>query len=386
MRLLMLILLLIYCVLPLISYNITEYPLIYIFVTLTISSFLFGSYTKIFRTFKVSYTSQYIYKPRIWVLALISFFTIYYGLIIINNDLISRRHGTEALIKMFLDLSILDFVIIRVGDILLPLLTIVWVVFYNTKPNQFNFLILALLFCSTLAFTGYLDSRRNLIMFLLFSLAVTGNLSIRSLKTKKMYFVVPLLFMFIIIYTSLFRVGNDDNVFQEIAGRLNGLKYLAVLDSSQRLLASGSFDVVGYKYYISSFPFLEVAREYKLDGTTSYKGYILKDVLRLNQKDDIWSIIVDIGYVFGVFGVFILGYILGHISKIVDRRFFDLAYNLRISRSVIALNTALLFTMTNIEGEFFGNIIGFFKYFLLIGFFTWILFSRSKKIMLENCK
>lgn len=379
MRLLTLLFLLVYCVLPLSFYNITLHPLIYIFVVLTIVSFLIGSYTKLNRTSKTSNTSRYIYKPRIWALTFIFVFIIYYGSTVIDNDLMSRRHGTEALIKIFLELSLLDFLLIRVGDIVLPMLAILWIVFYKTNPNRFNFLILSLLFFSTISFTGYLDSRRNLILFLLFSLAATGNLSTQTIKTKKMYFVVLLIPIFIIIYTSLYRVGGSNNVFEEIANRLNGLKYMAILDRAQLLLATGSFDVEGYKYYISSLPFLEVAREYKLNGTTSFKGYILQDVLNLTQKDDIWSIIVDIGYVFGVFGTVILGYILGHISKIFDRNLIGLKYNIGISRNILTFNTTLLFTMTNIEGEFFANVIGFFKYYLLIGSLTWVLISRSTK-------
>ena len=105
---------------------------------------------------------------------------------------------------------------------------------------------------------------------------------------------------------------------------------------------------------------------------------ILQDVLALKQKDDIWSIIVDIAYVFGAFGVFIMGWLLGGMAKWCDWQLNRHQVRSRLTRNKMAILLSLIFAMTNIEGEFLGNGINFAKLYILSGLIIFCLFKTIK--------
>ena len=381
MRFLVLISLIVYCVLPLWFYNIGRYPLVYIFVIFIVSGFFFGAYTRLpaspLGLNGPSRAPVIAFRTKRLALYIIILFVAYYGWTVIGNDLLFRRNGTGQMIQVLLKLSLFDFLVIRGGDYLLPILSIAWLLLYKSDPSKRNAVVLVLLLGSAIVFTGSLYSRRNLMLLVLYALIVTGKLDIKSLTNPKFYLASIIFLFFILIYTAALRSSEANVMFEEIVGRLNGLKYLAVLDDLNRLFLTGSYDVSGYKYLMANLPLHEKAIEYKLNGTTSYKGYVLQDILELKQKDGVWSIIVDIGYVFGVLGLILMSYFLGYVSKWVDRTISRYRAKSGIGRHGWVVSLALIFSMTNIEGEFFGNMIGFMRLYIILYVGSFFLFSVS---------
>ena len=110
-----------YCVVPLSLYPIEEYPILYIFVIFLLTGWFFGAHTNFItkdnKFFMNTRQHEIRYDFRNFPLFCLITFTCDYGFLVAESDLISRRHGTEMMIKILQDLNIIEFLLIRIGDI-----------------------------------------------------------------------------------------------------------------------------------------------------------------------------------------------------------------------------------------------------------------------------
>lgn len=273
------------------------------------------------------------YIPLITLISMVLLACVY-GWYSYNENFLSRRFGDAGNIVVILRMESLTYYIIRLSDFLFLSLSLSLLVVYRIKQNNLFLLFACIFLVVHVVFAGVLDQRVTLFTLVACITIIFGYHDLKKLFSLKVLFVGILLSGYLAYVSAYLR--PDFNLSTALT-RIDGILLLTKLEDLSLLDPLGTFDFSGYIYSLSNFPFLEIAREFKSEGTTSYKGYILRDVLHWPTYDCITSIILDFAYVLGLAGVAFLGLFFGGLMIKLDALIDDIGNKNVLNPFILAI-------------------------------------------------
>lgn len=390
MRLVVLLQIFLYLILPAFFYDASRYAELYILNFCFLISFLCFSYITIDSNGRVLSRREHIgcgvdFKlkeklstgigwGRIGFIFLAIFVVLsYYTVLVFKYGLLDRRIGSEAIGLLYSRISLLDLLYLRVVEIAYPIVFI-YLFFFEKRyriRNGFLFKFVNVFFLIIFFFfSAKWQSKSEIAFFLLVMLIFSGSISssrmfLYQFRRFFRFFLVVLIVFFVV---SFFRYKDYSGSFYDIfyrdfVERLDGDKILGQLIDIGALKIYGTFDFSVYKYYISLLPFLNEAVYLKSIAMTSAKNYFLVDVLSLDQYDATSTLVTDMAYFGGFWAVSLLGFLMGYICKKVDRIILSDKYK---NSYIFSILVSLVFSFSRIEFEVIPQIFLFFKTFFLV--------------------
>lgn len=240
--------------------------------------------------------------------------SIIYVYIIVSNNLLNRRQGSEVMAQIHANLPIIDLIFMRGYEIVYYPVLIVLVLFGRDK-KILNYCMFGALFIGFI-FSGIAVSRTKFIIPVILYIVFRDHIKIYELNFSKVLTHIGMLGVFFgLIYVTQSRLTdfNDaqDYLMQDIFKRLDGIEFISSLDKVKFLPWSGTFDVKMLNVFNASLPFSVEANSLKELGLTTTKSYILQEIIGLNQIDINNSIITDPYYFGGWLGLVFAGYLYG---------------------------------------------------------------------------
>jgi hypothetical protein len=287
---------------------------------------------------------------------------------VISNGLLDRRQGSEVMAFIYGGLPILDLAIIRGFEIIYyPILFIIIAGLQHDRKMLLKLLLI--LFLISFLFSGVFESRAKIIILISYYYILYISPNFDWVPISKIYFNLLLFFTGILIFfiSSVRLSGFDDiggYIFVDIFSRLDGLEFSSKLSNEGVAPWWGTFDVNIFSNFLSVLPFLDSARELKVDGLTSSKNYLLQNILGSSQFDVNNSVITDLyyfgGYLFLILGGALYGYYVSRFdASVKSNKLYD-------SRLSIAFAFSFLLNAFRFELDFFGMIVSISRDFILI--------------------
>lgn len=351
--------------------------------------FLAGAFSvrKNLNTKSILNNKQYIPKVTLTLKLMLILLSICYIFVIISNDLLVRRQGSDVIAIIYANLNSIDLLIIRVFEIIFyPILLLTFYNFRRDKTTSSKVLLLSLVVA--FFFTGIIDSRAKLLIpiltYYVFFIA-PGRI---YQPIKPIIFKITALILILLACLIGFSRINDfidlgKYLQNDILSRLDGLELISLVHEQSNIPFWGSFDFLIFTNFIASIPFFEEAKALKAVGLTSSKNYLLQVILGRSQMDMNNSLLTDLFY-FGGYPLLVLGSgIYGYCSAKLD--FFILSETLFSSRLKTSFMMSFFINSLRLEQDYFGILISIFRDFLILYFiFLGIKFVRNRNSPKQN--
>lgn len=346
---------------PLLAGSLTS-PLLILISLTSILGFFAG--IQIFENFRMrrerkTNESNFIIRKKTFYLA--SILWVAYIYVVISHGLLNRRIGTIKLAESYLALNPMEFIVLRVSEILMPLLFILFMQNFKYFLRSERYVFLITLGLAWLC-TGVMNSRGILLSTLLVILAFLIIPGYVKLAKKYVYIVCALALAFGAAVTSQRSTDSGQSSMVEVANRLNGLELVKLLESNGVLHYFGNWDFSPLKVLQTVIPWIPGSGTLKSDGLTTTKAFILQNYLHSPQKDIADSFISDsvfIGGVILVAAVSLLigasaGYLDSVIPKIIELKSrFLIAFIFAAGLNLIYLERGLSAILVNIVRDWF---------------------------------
>ncbi len=325
-----------------------------------------------------------ILVPKKWLSIVIFGMCIAYAYVSIQYGLINRRRGSELMAEIFATLPLWVLLIVRTVEIIFVPVAIIYsknIERLSTETKVVVFGSLALV----IPFMGLIDSRgRLLVIFLSFLIFLKISTVITSLYKSYKLYISMVMALGLFIYGSALRAGSyvrsADYYITEVVRRLDGLNLVTDLRDFGYIKAFGNFDWNMFTPLISKIPFLEAARQAKMEGRTSTKQYLLQDVLGEARLDTSNSLITDPLYFAGIPGVIIaflgLGYLVAKFDDCVEK---DRLLNKPFATALL-LSFGLSFCL--VEKDFIGTIASIAQFFIIC--YVLVKYCCEENLLIRN--
>lgn len=305
-----------------------------------------------------------------WLKLSLIILTAAYISVVVSNELMVRRQGSEVMAEIFANLPVFQLLVLRVYEVIFyPVLIAVLVGMRRDRSATTKLLLLG--FFVGFAFTGVLDSRAKLITPLLFYyvIFIASKSSWRPVPSK--FLVMGGVFLGLMAFSiGLDRSSDFDRVseyfFEDVLRRLDGLELISIVDGVVNIPLFGTLDTHIFANFLAGIPFYEGAAALKEAGLTSSKSYLLQVVLGFDQFDINNSVVTDL-YYFGGYPLLIAGSCLyGYLVMAFDLavRSNDICRN----RRRMAFMLSFLVNALRIEQDYFSIALSTFRDFLILYF------------------
>lgn len=268
-------------------------------------------------------TDEVNFEPRSSFAPFVVGIAIFYAFVSFTFGLINRRVGSELLADIYANLPFWALIGLRTYEIVFTAVVVI-TLYFAPRLGKIQTSIIFLAILASLPFMGIVDSRGRLAViavsiFLFIPLQKIKDYFFKSFTLNSLYIAAGAAF----VGASYFRARQygrlDDFLYTEVVRRLDGLNLAEELYSRNLLPLRGTWDLGMFSPLVSKIPFIDAARQAKLEGLTSTKQYLLQNVLMSSRFDTASSYITDPAYFAGLAGVAVTFAGLGYIVSRFDR-------------------------------------------------------------------
>jgi hypothetical protein len=322
-------------------------------------------------------------EPKPYLPIAILSLAILYCVTVLSFGLFNRRQGSEFMADLFAGLPIYALAIIRIYEILLIPILVLYLFGKSASKRQKYVVFSAILL--SLPFTGIADSRSRLLLIAIYLTCFVPPKTFASFVTKySRFYLAGFAVVGAFLFYSAQRVKGYNSLNEyllfEVYQRLDGMNLVTDLRDSGFISKFGSFDTEMFAPLISKIPFLEAAHEAKLMGQTSTKQYYLQSLLGRSQLDTPNSMIADPLYFAGWAGVVLAFLMLGYAIGRFDR--FIISQRIMASRHKLALAIAFVTSFALIENDMVASITVLIQNYLFI--LALLLFGTNYTILKQR--
>ena len=352
-----------FMVFPLVNYNLIDDTLIYlasllVIIPAIIVKIVFSPEEKYIQSNEVQ-----IDKTLKFLYYIIAISTLIHAYISFDNLLFFRRVGTSGLIELISNTPALHYFILRIIESIFIFLIFMYV-YFAKKNNQKIQLTIFIFYIIFVFFSSTWTSRSDLIIHFLLYIFILAPLGSNNFNLTRMFRFFSIILSIFILQTFVrhgFNFSLVQGEFVYISERLNTWILASSFFKENLNFIFGEFNFESYKYYVTLFPFSDMAYEYKSLGLTNFKSYLLYDILGTDALDNTYNFTIDILYNFGLLGLFFLSTLLSVLFTRIDS----------VIRSGNVNTWAIIyfmlgFSLLRIEFEFLSNLIAFIRVFILM--------------------
>lgn len=291
-----------------------------------------------------------------------------YVYVVISNQLLDRRQGSEVMAEIYAHIPIYHLIILRVFEIIFyPVLVVVLVGYH--RNNDFYMRLLCISFFVAFLFSGIFVSRAKLFYPVLFYyIAFSSSKSNFGNISKKYQNLSILLIGILVVSIFLFRIDTYNNIaeylIEDVLRRVDGLELISIIDEVVDIPFIGTLDFKMFLNLFAVVPFLEGTTLLKELGMTSTKSYYLQVILGYPQFDINNSMATDLYYFGGLIMLAVGGVFYGCLVWKLDFYF----KSGRIWRSHILLAFMLSFMVNGlrIEQDYFAIVLNVVRDFIIL--------------------
>jgi hypothetical protein len=348
---------------PLVNYNLIDDTLIYlaslmVIIPAIIVKIVFSPEEKYIQSNEVQ-----IDKTLKFLYYIIAISTLIHAYISFDNLLFFRRVGTSGLIELISNTPALHYFILRIIESIFIFLIFMYV-YFAKKNNQKIQLTIFIFYIIFVFFSSTWTSRSDLIIHFLLYIFILAPLGSNNFNLTRMFGFFSIILSIFILQTFArhgFNFSLVQGEFVYISERLNTWILASSFFKENLNFIFGEFNFESYKYYVTLFPFSDMAYEYKSLGLTNFKSYLLYDILGTDVLDNTYNFTIDILYNFGLLGLFFLSTLLSVLFTRIDS----------VIRSGNVNTWAIIyfmlgFSLLRIEFEFLSNLLAFIRVFILM--------------------
>ena len=348
---------------PLVNYNLIDDTLIYlaslmVIIPAIIVKIVFSPEEKYIQSNEVQ-----IDKTLKFLYYIIAISTLIHAYISFDNLLFFRRVGTSGLIELISNTPALHYFILRIIESIFIFLIFMYV-YFAKKNNQKIQLTIFIFYIIFVFFSSTWTSRSDLIIHFLLYIFILAPLGSNNFNLTRMFGFFSIILSIFILQTFArhgFNFSLVQGEFVYISERLNTWILASSFFKENLNFIFGEFNFESYKYYVTLFPFSDMAYEYKSLGLTNFKSYLLYDILGTDALDNTYNFTIDILYNFGLLGLFFLSTLLSVLFTRIDS----------VIRSGNVNTWAIIyfmlgFSLLRIEFEFLSNLLAFIRVFILM--------------------
>lgn len=303
-----------------------------------------------------------------WLKPLLIFWTALYASVVVSNDLLFRRQGSEVMAELYSNLPISNLLILRCYEIsFFPILIVMIASLSFDKARLIKICIF--IYIIGFLFMGVLDSRAKLLMPIIFYYMIFFKPNGYRNRTSRLYlYIASLLIFMAVLIVGMDRI-KDFNSFYELlihdfVKRTDGLELISLVNKNIQIPFVGTLDSRIMINFISMIPFHSEAQELKLTGLTSSKNFLLREIIGAETFDMNNSVVSDLYYYGGFIGLIVGSLVYGYfVGK------FDVAVKTSTIWSGRARAAFLLAFMINafrIEVDYFSIILATSRDFIVM--------------------
>lgn len=332
-------------------------------------------FTRVPHNGSISRTSEV--TVRWWAVFAMLVYTWAYATRVLQHGLVDRRIGSEAVAALYADIDLPSLITIRVYELLFwPMLVFVSKSWTGIRTEKLLLLFVA--FSVGFFFMGAVSSKvAFLTPVVLYAVYFQATPSVHQpLKRLQRWAAASIAAVAItsISIQRLFR-GGQTSLWLEYVERTDGLELVSRVFEVRKIPFFGTWDILPFGTYISSFPFIESAVALKALGITSVKAFLLQSELGLSNIDINNSFVTDIFYLSGYPGLFCFSLLYGHTCRWVDKQ---VVLDRFVSNGIrSALLVSLTLSVMFIEFESMSSPVAVLRRFLAVLPVYFLLQRRS---------